>query len=371
MVGDQDEFTASDAELLLAFAEIEVDDVIFHSISGQLTPSRSGKKVENIEETITLDFDQWLIAIISNARRRLMTCALGSKYGHSAPTYLDKIDHLNSVNSAFGSNSGRIAGGGKGVGKSQEQSNNIVVRTARGSTKEKESVPLREGTSNRPSPLKSSDRGYDFTSSCFLKSCSTTMDAPTLGSDSSSYCEDIDGDAYEAANTYERNEVGVVDDVYSMFDEQRDMEPVTGSRPSSPVRRHTLSNELDRNLKADWSRIIASRSVTSMAYPSMGLKGPLAPVRAQQMKSKAAQKRMLLSNGFNESFGRATPRCLKNDQLGQASSFNGLSNSGLLDGYRSFGGAARDGDVQFPVLTDAKSIMDNVEVLKKGERRRC
>jgi IQ calmodulin-binding motif len=356
LICDGKEFSVSNAELLLAFAEIEVDDVVFHSISGQLTHSRSGKKVENNDESITLDFDQWLISIISNARRRLMTCALGSKYGHSAPTYLDRIDHINSMNFSCGPNSARTAGGGK------EQINNIVLRTARGHTKD--GAALREGSSNRASPLKSNDRGLDFTSSYFLKTFSSTMDAATLGSDSSSYGEDGDGDGdtYEAGllgNTNGRSDVGVVDDVHSMFDDQ---DQSTGSRPTSPVRRHTMTNEFERNLKSDWSRIVASRSATSMAYPSMALKGPLAPVRAQQMKSKAAQKRMLLNNGFNESFGRATPRCLKNDQLGQASSFNGISSTGMLDGYRSFGGAARD--VEAP-LTDAKSIMDNVEVLKK------
>ena len=360
LISDGGEFTVSNAELLLAFAEIEVDDVIFPSIGGQLTPSKIGKKVENNDESITLDFDQWLISIISNARRRLMTCALGSKYGHSAPTYLDKIDNPNSTNFSHGPNSGR-AGGGK------EQINNIVVRAARSNTKD--GAALREGSSNRPSPLKSNDRGLNFTSSCFLKTFSSTMDAQTLGSDSSSYGEDGDGDGdgdtYEAGqlgNTYGRNDVGVVDDVHSMFDDQKDIEQTIGSRPSSPARRHTMTNEFKKNLKADWSRIVASRSATSMAYPALALKTPLAPVRAQQMKSKAAEKRMLLNNGFNESFGRVTPRCLKNDQLGQASSFNGISNTGMLDGYRSFGGAARDGEAP---LTDAKSIMDNVEVLKK------
>jgi IQ calmodulin-binding motif len=356
LIGDGKEFSSLNAELLLAFAEIEVDDVVFHSIRGQLTPSRFGKKVENNDEPITLDFDQWLISIINNARRRLMTCALGSKYGHTAPTYLDRIDHIDSVNFSCGPNSARSAGGGK------EQINNFVIRTTRGHAKD--GVALREGSSNRASPLKSNDRGLDFTSSYFLKTFSSTMDAPTLGSDSGSYGEDGDGDGdtYEAGqlgNTNGRSDVGVVDDVHSMFDDQ---DQGTGSRPTSPIRRHTMTNEFKKNLKSDWSRIVASRSATSMAYPSMALKGPLAPVRAQQVKSKAAQKRMLLNNGFNESFGRATPRCLKNDQLGQASSFNGISSTGMLDGYRSFGGAAKD--VEVP-LTDAKSIMHNVEVLKK------
>jgi hypothetical protein len=92
---------------------------------------------------------------------------------------------------------------------------------------------------------------------------------------------------------------------------------------------------------------------------------PLPPVRAQQLKSKAARRKMLLKNGFNESIGRATPRCLRNEQpVGPASStVFGASNNNI----GAFQGTSKGQETSFPHLTDAKSIMDTVEDLRRGQ----
>ena len=168
-------FTSADTTVLLTFANIEIDEESFLSILDQCQKeqNRGRGRIQNqnqdqnqdekddenqiemkcdddnddqnqnqdrrmsatsVPET-TLTFELWLTAVLTNTKQRLMSCVLGSKYGHSVPTYLDRIDNHSSASfAALGlterrtgyrgdiiSGTGQGLGTGTGVGQGQGQ----------------------------------------------------------------------------------------------------------------------------------------------------------------------------------------------------------------------------------------------------------
>ena len=79
LVSDTRPFTTDDADLLLSFANVEIDELLYNDICE--------RSMKNISEAtiatgaVELDFSKWLIGICSGIRDRLMTNVLGGKYG--------------------------------------------------------------------------------------------------------------------------------------------------------------------------------------------------------------------------------------------------------------------------------------------------
>lgn len=401
-MGEQDDFTASDSELLLAFANIQIDRNSLQTMVKQLSDRSKCKGFDGRSGNIILDFDRWLIAVLSYIRGRLMTCVLGTKYGWSAPSYLDKIDAQSSARFSAGGTMGSGVGvsgelgQGPGVGKVHEQFTSLFQRTAYGSgldlqinARSKQSSPTSLRGASAYTGYEREREPADFSRTC-------ESNAPN---DSSFLRDDfIDNIAGRAGGYYSDQADGVIEvkggtDAVASDSAENDRPEDSGRgdsgiglRPNSfslDTRQRTLSADLTSNLsaKSEWTRMVASRSANNVNNAAAdggsgngngggGVRVPtisLPPVKAQQMRNKAAKKKMLLNNGFDESFGRATPRCLKSDTL-LASSVNGRSyNSAKGQTLGSFGGQNKDLDNAYPVLTDAKKIMDTVEVLRRGK----
>ena len=85
LVSDTRPFTIDDAELLLSFANVEIDELLYNDICE--------RSLKGINETtvppvaLELDFSRWLIGICSGIRDRLMTNVLGGKYGLAGTTH--------------------------------------------------------------------------------------------------------------------------------------------------------------------------------------------------------------------------------------------------------------------------------------------
>ena len=76
LVSDTRPFTIDDADLLLSFANVEIDELLYNDIC-----ERSLKNISDSTVAVELVFSKWLIGICSGIRDRLMTNVLGGKYG--------------------------------------------------------------------------------------------------------------------------------------------------------------------------------------------------------------------------------------------------------------------------------------------------
>lgn len=428
-MGEQDDFTVSDSELLLAFSNIEIDDNSLKTLLRQLSEESRDRGLDVKSGNVILNFDRWLTAVMSHIRGRLMTGVLGTKYGLSAPSYLDNMDQHSSASISPG-RSNRGGGGGGGVGvvmggglsviPVQEPFSTLFQRAAHSgmsdlqiSVRSRQSSPSsfsggyighdreRDGDRERE---KDRDRGRDregdrerskdrererepadfsrtFDSSAPNESNSNSNSNSSSFRDNSFH--DNPGNVGEECSEQLNHVLDGKGQTDVIGSESRESgrsarEDIgMGPRPNSfslDSRRHSVSADFSTNLteKSEWTRLVASRSVNNVNAAAAGAVRvrtlSLPPVKAQQLKTTAAKKKMLLSNGFNESFGRATPRCLKSDNLsGTSITGSAKSNSSAMGSTQgTFGGQNKDLD-NYPILTDTKTIMDTVEVLRKGK----
>ena len=79
---------------------------------------------------------------------------------------------------------------------------------------------------------------------------------------------------------------------------------------------------------------------------------------------------MLLKNGFNESIGRVTPRCLRNENPVAAASVFGQTNNNI-GAFHGTSNMNNVGDTKASHMTDTKSIMATVEELRRGKQLNC
>ena len=403
-MGEQDDFTVSDSDLLLAFANIEIDSNSLHAILKQLSEKSNSKGVDEKSGHVILSFDRWLTAVLSHIRGRLMTGVLGTKYGLSAPSYLDNVDNHSSANSSPGRSVVYGVGAGMGIGMGgglsvsvNEPFTTLLQRASHGVSDLQISVKSRQSS---PTSFTGAYIGYDRERDREREPAdfSRTFDS-NAANDTNSFRDDSMDDIPMSRGEEHSDQINDVFEGKGQTEatglESRESERSAyhlegsaredigmGPRPNSfslDIRRRTVSADFTSNLseKSDWTRMVASRSVNNVnAAVNANAVGvvrvptlSLPPVKAQELKSKAAKKRMLLSNGFNESFGRATPRCLKSDTLTATSANNnGKSSSAIGSTLGSFGGQNKDFD-NYPVLTDTKTIMDTVEVLRKGKQK--
>ena len=422
-MGEQDDFTVSDSELLLAFSNIEIDDNSLKTLLRQLSEESRGRGLDVKSGNVILNFDRWLTAVMSHIRGRLMTGVLGTKYGLSAPSYLDNMDKHSSVSTSPDRSNGRggggvgvVTGGGLSVIPVQEPFSTLFQRAAHSgmsdlqiSVRSRQSSPSsisggymgydreRDGDREREKDRdreRDRERGKDKEREREPADFSRTFDS-SAPNESNSNSNSNSGSFRD--NSFHDNPGNVGEEcseqLNGVFDEKGQTDAIgsesresersaredigMGPRPNSfslDSRRHTVSADFSTNLseKSEWTRLVASRSVNNVNAAAAGAVRvrtlSLPPVKAQQLKSTAAKKKMLLSNGFNESFGRATPRCLKSDNLsGTTIAGNAKSNSSAMGSTQgTFGGQNKDLD-NYPILTDTKTIMDTVVVLRKGK----
>jgi hypothetical protein len=249
----------------------------------------------SIENNEILNFDIWLTCVTSCLRQRLMTCVLGGKYGYSKVTFLDNIESQ-SLDDGTTFNKGRGVAGGKGDTTHQKSINDYFEKS-----------------------LEQSSLVYDDLNLGLSRGNSRGNSRGSLNNDNENY-----GDNNMSPGKDEK-----IDKKRKLFSELNgdslvsDFNNQMNDRFSSTER---MDNSYIDKQKILTSQTMANFSNISTKKHSSFSNLPLPPIRLQYINTLEKKRKMLMKSGYDEAFGRATPRCLRNESSNNpviASGFGG------------------------------------------------
>lgn len=330
LIGDQrNPFTIGDSELLLKYSDINLDEasndlIVKNSILPSIIQNKNDTSnmdidipqnpeidIENkmddyIENNEILNFDVWLICVLSCVRQRLMTCVLGGKYGYSPVTFLDNIDNY-TPGDGSGFNRGRGVAGGTGATRHQISVNDYFQKSLEQSSLVFDENLISRGNSRGRSREKSrKSEKNDFENS----EDNGFIDQENFNADNDIVFDgSVDIGNYTGKTDKKRkisldlNEDSLVSDFNNQMNDEYNNEKINDNSNIEIMKHKILSSQSMANFS----------NISNKMKKSVSNTLPLPPIRMQYLNALEKKRKMLMRSGYDESFGRATPRCLRSE----------------------------------------------------------